>query len=39
MKLASFEAIVRVLNEAETRYLVVGGLAVAAHGYCISIVQ
>ena len=33
MKLASFEAIVRVLNEAEARYLVVGGLAVAAHGY------
>lgn len=33
MKLASFEAIVRVLGNADTRYLVVGGLAVAAHGY------
>jgi len=33
MKLASFEAIVKVLNNADTRYLVVGGLAVAAHGY------
>ena len=33
MKLASFEAIVRVLNDANTHYLVVGGLAVAAHGY------
>lgn len=33
MKLASFEAIVRALNDGDTRYLVVGGLAVAAHGY------
>ncbi|MGC1480910.1 MAG: hypothetical protein WA771_10425 [Chthoniobacterales bacterium] len=33
MKLASFEAIVEVLNCAEVRYLVVGGLAVNAHGY------
>jgi hypothetical protein len=33
LKLASLEAIVRTLNEAEVRYLVVGGLAVAAHGY------
>ncbi len=33
MKLASFETIVRSLNEAGVRYLVVGGLAVNAHGY------
>ncbi len=33
MKLTSFEAIVRVLNEAGVRYLVAGGLAVNAHGY------
>lgn len=33
MKLVSFEAIVRVLNEAGVRYLVAGGLAVNAHGY------
>lgn len=33
MKLASIEAIVETLNEAQARYLVVGGLAVAAHGY------
>jgi len=33
MKLASFEAVVRVLNEAGVRYLVAGGLAVNAHGY------
>lgn len=33
MKVASFEAIVRVLNEAGVRYIVVGGLAVNAHGY------
>ncbi len=32
MKLASFEAIVRALNEAGVRYIVVGGLAVIAHG-------
>lgn len=33
MKLASFEIIVHALNEAGVRYLVVGGLAVNAHGY------
>src|SRR5690349_17111925 len=33
MKVASFEAIVRALNEAGVRYIVVGGLAVNAHGY------
>jgi len=33
MKLTSFEAIVRALNEAAVRYLVAGGLAVNAHGY------
>jgi hypothetical protein len=33
MKVASFEAIVRALNDAEVRYIVVGGLAVIAHGY------
>ena len=33
MKLASFEAIVRVFEEAGLRYLVAGGLAVNAHGY------
>lgn len=33
MRLASFEAIVRVLQAAGVRYLVAGGLAVAAHGY------
>lgn len=33
MKLASFEAIVRTLNQAGVRYLVAGGLAVNAHGY------
>lgn len=33
MKFASLEAIVRVLNDAPARYLVVGGLAVAAHGF------
>lgn len=32
MKLNSFEAIVRALNEAGVRYLVAGGLAVNAHG-------
>lgn len=30
---ASVETIVRRLNEADVRYLVVGGLAVVAHGY------
>lgn len=33
MKLNSFESIVRALNEAGVRYLIVGGLAVNAHGY------
>lgn len=33
MKLASFEAIVRALNGEGVRFLVVGGLAVNAHGY------
>lgn len=33
MKLASLEEIVRVMDEAEVRFLVVGGLAVVAHGY------
>jgi hypothetical protein len=33
MKLASFEAIVSVLNAAGVRFLVVGGVAVNAHGY------
>ena len=33
MKLTSLEAITRVLNAAQARYLIVGGLAVAAHGY------
>jgi Nucleotidyltransferase of unknown function (DUF6036) len=33
MKVASFEAIVRALNDAEVPFIVVGGLAVIAHGY------
>ena len=33
MKLASFEAIVKALQDADVRYLVAGGLAVNAHGY------
>jgi len=33
MKLESVEAIVGALNGAKVRYLVVGGLAVIAHGY------
>src|ERR1700730_18474189 len=33
MKLADVEAILRALNEPEVRYLIVGGLAVVAHGY------
>ncbi len=33
MKLASLEAIASALSDANVRYLVVGGLAVAAHGY------
>lgn len=33
MKLSSFEALADALNESGVRYLVAGGLAVAAHGY------
>jgi len=33
MKVASFEAIVHALNQAGVRFIVVGGLAVNAHGY------
>ena len=33
MKLASFEAVARALNDAGVRYLVAGGVAVNAHGY------
>ena len=33
MRLADVELIFRALNDAEVRYLVVGGLAVNAHGY------
>lgn len=33
MTLASFEAIVRALNDAGVHYLIAGGLAVNAHGY------
>ncbi len=33
VKLASFESIVRALNDAGVRYLIAGGLAVNAHGY------
>lgn len=33
MKLASFEAVARALNEAEVPFIVVGGLAVISHGY------
>lgn len=33
MKLASFEAIVKALQDAKVRYLIAGGLAVNAYGY------
>ena len=33
MKVASFEAVVRSLNEHTVRFLVVGGIAVNAHGH------
>lgn len=33
MQKHSVEAIIRALNDAEVRYLIVGGLAVIAHGY------
>ena len=34
MEVRSVEAIVRALNEAEVEYLIVGGIAVGAHGFC-----
>jgi hypothetical protein len=33
MELRSVEAIIRALHRAEVKYLIVGGLAVSAHGY------
>jgi len=33
MKLATFERVVRALNEARVRFILVGGVAVVAHGY------
>jgi hypothetical protein len=33
MEVRSIETIVRALNEAGVQYLIVGGLAVNAHGY------
>ena len=33
MEVRSVEAIVQALNEAQVKYLIVGGLAVVAHGY------
>jgi hypothetical protein len=33
MKLTDVETILRALNDANVRYLIVGGLAVVAHGY------
>ena len=33
MEVRSIEAIVRALNEADAQYLIVGGLAVNAHGF------
>ena len=33
MKLATFDAVCRALNDASVRFLVAGGLAVNAHGY------
>jgi len=33
MEVRSFEAIVQALDDARVEYLVVGGLAVIAHGY------
>lgn len=33
MEVRSVEAIVRALNEAQVRYLIVGGIAVNAHGF------
>ncbi|MBX2992923.1 MAG: hypothetical protein KF749_17365 [Bacteroidetes bacterium] len=33
MEVQSFETIIRALNEAKVQYLIVGGIAVNAHGY------
>lgn len=33
MEVRSIETVIKVLNDAEVNYLVVGGLAVVAHGY------
>lgn len=33
MRLTTLEAVVRALNEARVRFIMVGGLAVVAHGY------
>jgi len=33
MEVSSVEAIVRALNDNQVQYLIVGGLAVNAHGY------
>jgi len=33
MKIASFEAVVRALNEAAVPFIIVGGIAVVTHGY------
>ena len=33
MQVRSVEAIVKALNRARVKYLIVGGLAVVAHGY------
>lgn len=33
MKTASFEAVVRALNDADVRFIVVDGIAVVTHGY------
>ena len=33
MEVRSVEAIVKALNDAKVQYLIVGGLAVNAHGY------
>lgn len=33
MEVSSVETIVRVLNAAQVQYLIVGGLAVSAHGF------
>lgn len=33
MKVSSFESVVQVLNSAKVRYIIVGGMAVNAHGY------